>query len=55
MCLNETYSEIRIGKHLSDTLPIQNGMKQEDAFSLLLFNFPSEAEIEWDTSASGLC
>jgi hypothetical protein len=24
MCLNETYSKVRIGKHLSDSFPIQN-------------------------------
>jgi hypothetical protein len=39
MCLNETYSRVRIGKHLSDTLPIQNGLKQGDALSPLPFNF----------------
>jgi hypothetical protein len=26
MCLNETYSNVRIGKHLSDSFPIQNGI-----------------------------
>jgi hypothetical protein len=26
MCLNETYSEVRIGKHLSDSFLIQNGL-----------------------------
>jgi hypothetical protein len=31
MCLNETYSKVRIGKHLSDNFPIQNGLKQGDA------------------------
>jgi hypothetical protein len=31
MCLNETYSTVRIGKHLSDNFPIQNGLKQGDA------------------------
>jgi hypothetical protein len=30
MCLNETYSKARIGKYLSDTFPIQNGLKQGD-------------------------
>jgi hypothetical protein len=25
MCLNETYSKVRIGKHFSDSFPIQNG------------------------------
>jgi hypothetical protein len=39
MCLNETYSKVRIGKHLSDKFPIQDGLKQRDALSSLLFNF----------------
>ena len=38
-CLNETYSRVRVGKHLSDMFPIRNGLKQGDALSLLLFNF----------------
>jgi hypothetical protein len=42
MCLNETYSKVRLGKHLSDSFPIQNGLKQGDALSPLLFNFDSE-------------
>jgi hypothetical protein len=28
MCLNEMYSKVCIGKHLSDSFPIQNGLKQ---------------------------
>jgi hypothetical protein len=39
MCLNETYSKVCIGKHLSDSFPIQNGLNQRDAQSPLLFNF----------------
>jgi hypothetical protein len=39
MCLNVTYSKVRIGKHLSDSFPIQNGLKQGDPLSPLLFNF----------------
>jgi hypothetical protein len=31
MCLNETYSKIRVSKLLSDKFPIQNGLKQGDA------------------------
>jgi len=27
MCSNETYHKVLIGKHLSDTFPIQNGLK----------------------------
>jgi hypothetical protein len=45
MCLNETYSKVRIGKLLSDKFPIQNGLKQEDALSPLLFNFVVEYAI----------
>jgi hypothetical protein len=44
MCLNETYSKICVGKHLSDTFPIQNGLKQGDAHyccSILSLNIPS--------------
>jgi sorting nexin-29 len=45
MCLNETYSKFRIGKLLSDKFPIQNGLKQGDALSPLLFNFALEYAI----------
>jgi hypothetical protein len=31
-----------IGKHLSDSFPIQNGLKQRDALSPLFFNFVLE-------------
>jgi hypothetical protein len=27
MCLNETYSRVQVGKHLSDMFPIKNGLK----------------------------
>jgi hypothetical protein len=39
MCVNETYSKVRIGKYLSHSFPIQNGLKQGDALSPLLFKF----------------
>jgi hypothetical protein len=67
MCLNEMYSKVCIGKHLSDSFSIQNGLKREAALSPVLFYFaleyaikegpgnPDGTEIEWDTSASGLC
>jgi hypothetical protein len=45
MCLNEIYSKVRIGKHLPDYFPIQNGLKQGDALSPLLFNFALEYAI----------
>jgi hypothetical protein len=45
MYLNETCSKIRIGKHLSDSFPIQNGLKQGDALSPLLYNFALEYAI----------
>jgi hypothetical protein len=39
MCLSEMYGKVRIGKHLSESFPIQNGLKHGDALSALLFNF----------------
>jgi hypothetical protein len=45
MCLNETYSRVRVGKYLSDRFPIKNGLKQGDALSSLLFNFALEYAI----------
>jgi hypothetical protein len=42
MCLNETYSKVRVVKLLSDKFPIQNGLKQLDALSPLLFSFALE-------------
>jgi hypothetical protein len=45
MCLNETYSKVCIGKHLSDSFPIQNGLKQGDALSPLPFNSALEYAI----------
>jgi hypothetical protein len=67
MCLIETYSKVCIGKHLSHNFPIQNGLHQADALLPLLFNLaldyairnvqvnPGRTEINWGTSASGLC
>jgi hypothetical protein len=45
MCLNEAYSKVRIGIHLSDNFPIQNGLKQSDGLSPQLFNFALEYAI----------
>jgi retron-type reverse transcriptase len=45
MCLNETYSKVLIGKLLSDKFRIQNGLKQGDDLSPLLFNFALEYAI----------
>jgi hypothetical protein len=45
MCLNETYSKVRVGKLLSDKFPIQNGLKQGDALLPLFFNFALEYAI----------
>jgi hypothetical protein len=61
MSLIETYSKVRIGKHLLDKFPIQNCLKQGSAISPLLLNFALEYVIrrvrgkqvglEWDSSA----
>jgi hypothetical protein len=45
MCLNETYNKVYIGRYSSDNFPIQNGLKQRDALSPLLFNFALEYAI----------
>lgn len=66
MRLNENYSKVYVGKHLSDTSPIENDLKQGHALSSLLFQLffrirlyegPRKigwTEIEWGISASGL-
>jgi hypothetical protein len=45
ICLNKTYNKVHIGKHLSDSFPIQNGLKQLDSLSPLLFSFVLEYAI----------
>jgi hypothetical protein len=44
MCLNETYSKIWVGKHLSDRFPVKNSLKK-NALSPLFFNFALECAI----------
>jgi len=46
MCLNETYSRVRICKNLHDTDPIQSGLKQGDDLSPLLPKFVLEYAIK---------
>ena len=41
MCVNETYSKVGVGKHLSDVFPIKSGLEQVDALLPLLLNFES--------------
>jgi hypothetical protein len=43
--LIKMYSEVYIGKHLPDNLPIHSGLKQGDALSPLLFDFALEYAI----------
>ena len=45
MSLTETYSRVRVGKNVSHTFPIRNGLKQGEALSPLLFNFALEYAI----------
>jgi hypothetical protein len=42
ICLNETYSEVRICKNLFHEFPIQKSLKQEDETSPLVFNLALE-------------
>jgi hypothetical protein len=67
ICLNETYSRVRIGKNQSYKFSIETGLKRGDALSPLLFNFALQYAIrrvqektkgtdtESDTSDLGLC
>jgi hypothetical protein len=45
MYLNETCSKVCVGKHLSDSFPVQNGLKQGGALSPPLFNVSLEYSI----------
>jgi len=46
MCLNETYSRVRVGKHLFEMFPIKNSLKQGEVLSPFLFNFALEYAIK---------
>jgi hypothetical protein len=39
MCLDETYSKSGIGRHFSDTFPVQKVLKKGDHLSPSLFSF----------------
>jgi hypothetical protein len=54
LCLNETYSKVCIGKHVSDSFPIQNGIKQGDALSPLLFDFALKYAIKKVQELNGM-
>jgi len=45
LCLNETYSRVRVGKKMSDMFPFKNGLKQGEALSPLLFYIALEFTI----------
>jgi hypothetical protein len=45
MYLNETYSNVHVGKHSSGSFLIKNCVKQGDALSPLFFNFSLEYAI----------
>ena len=44
-CLDGTQCKVRIGNYLSSSFPIENGLKQGDALTPLLFNFALEYAI----------
>lgn len=46
MFLNKTCSKVCIDKNLSDLFPVQNGLKERDALSPLLFHFALEYAIK---------
>jgi hypothetical protein len=43
--LDEAHGKVHIGKYFSDSFPIQNGLKQGDVLSPLLFNVALEYSI----------
>jgi len=45
ICLNETYSRVRVGKYLSGMFQFRDGLKQGDTLSALLFNCELEYAI----------
>jgi hypothetical protein len=45
ICLSETYIRVGIGKHSSDSFPTQNGQKQGNALSPLLFIYALECAV----------
>jgi len=45
MCLNESFSRVQAGKHLSDMFAIRNGLKQGDGLLPVLFSSPLEYAI----------
>jgi len=57
MCLSEPYSKVREDKLLSDKFRIQNELKKGDARICYQESTrkSSRFEIDWDTSAIGLC
>jgi hypothetical protein len=42
MCLNGTYSRVRVGKHLYNMFPVKNCLHQGDALWQLLLNIALE-------------
>jgi hypothetical protein len=46
VCLNESYSRVRIGKNLSGAFNIQNGLKQGDVLLPLLLNCALEYAVK---------
>jgi hypothetical protein len=56
MCLNETYSKVRVNKLLSDMFPVKKELKKGDSLSLLFCSGKlGWLEIKWNTPACGLC
>jgi len=45
MCLEEAYSTVRVGIHLSLIFPVKKDLKQGDILSPFFFNFAAEYAI----------
>jgi hypothetical protein len=62
ICLNETYSKIHIGEHLSNVYSVMNGLMQGMLYHQFALEYAIRkvrgnrvSGIEWDISACGLC
>jgi len=64
MCLNETYSTVQVGNHVSDMFPIKNGLTKQNAYhhcfqlcleyTITRVHANQGLEIKWYTSAPRL-
>lgn len=55
MCLNESSSKVRLGRYLSDTVPVQNALQHCDTLLPLLSSFDLQDAIQKVSSFHQSC